>query len=124
MKIEQIAKRLVELCREGRFEEAQTELYAGNAISIEPENLPPGALGNVQGLAAIKDKGIKFQAMIEEFHGMQVSEPIVAGNWFSATIVLDVTMKQFGRQLMSEVCVYHVRDGKIDREQFFYDVGG
>ncbi len=124
MKVEQIAKRLVELCREGKFEQVHTELYADNAVSIEPENLPPGALGNVQGLAAIQEKGVKFQAMIEAFHGMQVSEPLIAGNWFSVTMVLDVTMKQFGRQVMSEVCVYHVHDGKIDREQFFYDTGG
>ena len=124
MKVEQIAQRLVELCREGKFEEAQTELYADTAASIEPDNLPPGALGSVKGLAAIKEKGRQFQAAIEAFHNMQVSEPLIAGNWFSVTMTLDVTMKQFGRQLMSEVCVYHVHDGKVDREQFFYDVGG
>lgn len=124
MKVEQIAQRLVELCRDGKFEEAHTELYADNAASIEPDNLPPGALGSVKGLAAIQEKGRQFQAAIEAFHGMQVSEPLIAGNWFSVTMTLDVTMKQFGRQVMSEVCVYHVRDGKVDREQFFYDVGG
>ena len=100
------------------------ELYADDAVSIEPDNLPPGALGTAHGLTAIKEKGRQFQATIEAFHGMQVSEPLVAGNWFSLTMLLDVTMKQWGRQTMSEICVYRVRDGKIDREQFFYDAGG
>jgi ketosteroid isomerase-like protein len=123
MNTEAIAKRLVELCREGKYEEAQRELYAEDAVSIEPEGLPPGALGNVQGLAAIYEKGRQFGAMIEAVHGGSVSEPVAAGNWFSVALALDVTMKGRGRMNMSEICVYGVRDGKIVREQFFYDVG-
>jgi len=33
----QIASRLAELCRQGQFESAQKELFAENAVSIEPE---------------------------------------------------------------------------------------
>jgi len=36
----QIASRLAELCRQGQFEAAQKELYAENAVSIEPEAMP------------------------------------------------------------------------------------
>lgn len=118
-----IAKRLVELCREGKYEDAQRELYAEDAVSIEPDGLPPGALGNVRGLAAIYEKGRQFNAMIEAVHGGGVSEPVVAGNWFSVAMAMDVTMKGRGRMNMSEICVYRVRDGKIVHEQFFYDVG-
>ena len=123
MNTEAIAKRLVELCREGKYEEAQRELYAEDAESIEPDGLPPGALGSVKGLAAIYEKGRQFSAMIEEVHGGSVSEPVVADNWFSVALAMDVTMKGRGRMNMSEICVYRVRDGKIVREQFFYDVG-
>jgi ketosteroid isomerase-like protein len=123
MDIEAIAKRLVELCREGKYEDAQRELYAEDAVSIEPDGLPPGALGNVQGLAAIYEKGRQFNAMIEAVHGGSVSEPVVAGNWFSVAMAMDVTMKGRGRMNMSEICVYRVHDGKIVHEQFFYDVG-
>ena len=124
MKIEQIAQRLVELCREGKFEQAQKELYADDAISIEAEGTPMAAGGPAKGLESIYEKGRQFNAGIEAYHGMQVSEPLVAENWFSVKMVLDVTMKQWGRQVMQEICVYHVRNGKIDREQFFYDTGG
>jgi hypothetical protein len=123
MNTEAIAQRLVALCREGKYEEAQKELYADDAVSIEPEGLPPGALGNANGLPAIFEKGRKFNAMLETVHGGSVSEPIVAGNWFSISLTLDVTMKGRGRVNMSEICVYGVRSGKIFREQFFYDVG-
>jgi hypothetical protein len=124
MKTEQIAKRLVELCREGKFEQAQKELYADDAVSIEAEGTPMAAGGPARGLEAIYEKGRQFNAGIEAYHGMKVSEPLIAENWFCLTMELDVTMKQYGRQLMQEVCVYHVRAGKIDREQFFYDTGG
>ncbi|MFC4763210.1 SnoaL-like domain-containing protein [Dyella koreensis] len=124
MSVETVAKRLVALCREGKYEEAQKELYAKNAESIEPEGAPPGSMGNVKGLDAIFEKGKQFQASIEQVHGGSISDPIVAGNWFSCSMTLDVTMKQYGRVNMTEICVYHVnKDGKVDKEQFFYDVG-
>jgi hypothetical protein len=47
MNVEAIATRLVKLCREGKFEEAQRELYTDDAVSIEPEGLPPGALAKL-----------------------------------------------------------------------------
>lgn len=123
MNTEQIAQRLVELCRQGEYEQAQVELYAEDAVSIEPEGLPPEALGNARGMDAIREKGRKFNESIEAMHGSSVSDPVVAGNWFSVSMRLDVTMKGMGRIDMSEICVYHVRDGKIVHEQFFYDVG-
>ena len=123
MNTETIAKRLVELCRTGAYDKAQEELYGDDAVSIEPEGLPPGALGNAQGLAAIREKGRQFSESIEAVHSSSVSDPQVAGNWFSCTMSMDVTMKGRGRFQMNEVCVYRVRDGKIVHEQFFYDVG-
>ena len=123
MPIESIAQRLVELCREGKFEQAQEELYARDAVSIEPEGLPPGALGNAKGLPAIIEKGRQFQAAIEAVHGGSVSEPVVAGNWFSVALMFDATFKGRGRAKLEEICVYRVRDGKIVQEQFFYDAG-
>ncbi|WP_199099407.1 nuclear transport factor 2 family protein [Dyella sp. ASV21] len=123
MSTEAIAKRLVAMCRHGRFEEAQHELYAPDALSIEPSNMANGPLGNVSGLDAILEKGKRFQASVAETHSVEVSEPLVAGNWFSVVMTLDVTMKEYGRVTMREVCVYHVKDDKIVQEQFFYDAG-
>ena len=123
MNTEQVARRLVELCREGKGSQAQDELYSKDAVSIEMEGLPPGAPGNAKGIEAIREKGRQFNAGIEEVHGGTVGEPIVSGNWFSVVMTMDATFKGRGRVNMEEICVYQVRDGKIVREQFFYDVG-
>jgi hypothetical protein len=123
MNTEAVAKRLVALCREFKYEEAQKELYADDAVSIEPEGLPPGALGSVKGLKAIIEKGHQFNAMVEAFHGGTVSEPVIAGSRFSISMVLDATFKGRGRTKMEEICLYHVKNGKIVSEQFFYDMG-
>jgi len=114
-----IADRLVELCRKGAFEQAQTELFADDAVSIEPEGAP---MEMAEGLEAIKEKGHQFTASIEMVHAILISEPIMAGNFFSVSMALDVTFMGRGRVKMDEICVYETYDGKVVSEQFFYDV--
>ncbi|HEY0180215.1 MAG TPA: SnoaL-like domain-containing protein [Dokdonella sp.] len=118
-----VAARLVELCRSREHERAQKELYAEDAVSIEMEGLPAGMPTVTKGLSAIFAKGRRFDEGLEAVHGGSVGDPIVAGQWFALVMTLDATLKGRGRVNMQEICVYHVRDGKIDREQFFYDVG-
>ncbi|MBS0430928.1 MAG: nuclear transport factor 2 family protein [Proteobacteria bacterium] len=122
MNTEQVAKRLVELCRQGRYTDAHEELFADDAVNIEMEGMPEGPMGGAKGLDAIKQKGRVFGEMLEAVHSNEVSEPVVAGDWFSVAAVMEATMQGRGRVTMREICVYHVRDGKIDREQFFYDM--
>ncbi|MEZ0472416.1 SnoaL-like domain-containing protein [Luteimonas salinilitoris] len=123
MNTQQVAERLVALCREGKYEQAQEELYAEDAASIEMEGLPAGTAGNVKGMDAIREKGRKWKENIVEIHGGSVSDPVVTGDWFSVAMGIDATYKDMGRMPMEEICVYQVRDGKVVREQFFYNVG-
>jgi hypothetical protein len=58
--------------------------------------------------------------MIEEVHGGHISEPVVAGNWFSISWTMDITIKGQGRQNMKEIVVYHVENGHIVSEQYFF----
>jgi hypothetical protein len=118
MKTEEIAKRLVALCRQAKWEQAQKELFAADALSIEPYATPEFEK-ETKGLPAIIEKGHKFTAMVEAMHSLTISEPLVAGNAFACTMRLDMTMKGQGRMDMSELCVYQVKDGKIVSEQFF-----
>ncbi|WP_460713633.1 SnoaL-like domain-containing protein [Lysobacter terrae] len=120
MDIESVAHRLVELCRTGQYEQAQRELYAQDAISVEPPWAPPGSLGNAKGLPAIFEKSRKFAEGVEAVHSAGCSDPVIAGDWFSVAMTLDATFKGMGRSQISEICVYRVRDGKIVHEQFFY----
>ena len=115
---QEVANRLNELFKENKWEQAQDELFAENAVSIEP----PGSKGlqSVEGLAAIKKKGEAFNEMVEEFHGAYVSEPIVGGTHIAFAMGIDATYKGMGRQNMEEIAVYEVKDGKVVKEQFFY----
>jgi hypothetical protein len=122
MNTEQVAKRLVELCRKGEYERVQRELYAQDAVSIEMPGAPAGALGDANGLEAIHEKGRKWAEGVEAVHASNVSDPVVAGNWFSTAFAMDVTFKGRGRVQIEEIGVYHVRDGKVVGEQFFYDM--
>ena len=117
MKTEDIAKRLVAHCREAKWEAVQRELHADNAVSIEPYPTPHFPQ-ETRGLAAIIEKGKKFDSMVEKMHAITVSEPIVAENAFACVMQMDVTMKGEGRMNMRELCVYEVKDGKIVSERF------
>lgn len=120
MTIQEVANRLTALCRQGKYEEAQKELYSDDAESLEPAGSP--GLQSVKGLDAIVKKGHDFQSMVEAVHGGSVTDPIIAGNTFAVAAILDLTMKGMGRLTMEEVAVYTVKDGKVIKEQFFYSV--
>ncbi|WP_205508933.1 SnoaL-like domain-containing protein [Longitalea arenae] len=118
MTINEIANRLVELCRKGDFETAQKELYAEDTISIEPYETPNFAK-ETKGLPAILEKGKKFEGLVETMHKLEVSEPLIGTSAFACTMLMDMTMKDQQRWDMTELCAYVVKDGKIVSEQFF-----
>lgn len=117
MTTKEIAERLVALCRGGNFETAQQELYAADAVNIEPYGTATFAK-ETKGLDAILEKGRRFASMIEQVHSLSVSEPLVAGNSFVCAMQLDLTIKGHGRMSLNELCIYEVKDGKIVSEQF------
>lgn len=118
MTTQEVADRLYELFEEGKWSEAQDELFSQDAKSIEPPNSP--GLHSVEGLDNIKKKGEMFQSMVEEMHGGYTSKPLVAGNYIAFAAGMDCTMKGAGRMKMDEIAVYEVKDGKIVKEQFFF----
>lgn len=118
MTTQEVATRLVALCREGKNEQAVKELYAPEIVSVEPEGMPNRI---VKGLAGIAEKGVKFQSMLEKVNTSVISDPIVAENFFSCTMLMNVQLKGVPVAIdMDEVCVYTVNNGKIVREEFFY----
>ena len=118
MNIKEIADRLVQLCREGDFETAQKELFAENAVSIEP-HATPAFEKETKGLKAIKEKGDKWNSMVQEMHSLAVSDPMIASNSFACTLSMNLVMKEHGPMEMTELCVYQVKDEKIISEQFY-----
>jgi hypothetical protein len=118
MTTQEIANRLVTLCRNGKVEEAKEELFAQDIISIEPrEGLLPK---EIKGMDAIRKKAALFVSMVEGFYGDTISDPIVAGDYFSLSWTSDLKMKGEPRQTNTELCVYRTSGSKIVSEQFFY----
>jgi ketosteroid isomerase-like protein len=120
MSTQEVANKLVELCRQGQNMQAMETLYAENIESFEQPGAPNEHL---RGLDAVKQKSQQWYENVEEFHGAEVSDPVVAGNHFSVAMKNDITFKKEGRMAIEEVCVYEVKDGKIVRERFFYNMG-
>ena len=119
MTTQEVADRFSELSKSGDWNKIQDELYAEHAVSIEPAHA--GMFPTiVEGIAAIKEKGKQFGAMVEEVHGGFTREPQVAGNHFAVAMGMDCTLKGMGRMNMDEIAVYEVKDGKIVKEQFFF----
>lgn len=123
MKTMEIAKKMVELCRQGKNEEALDTLFAQDMISVEA-SVPPGMEREARGLAAVKAKGEWWRAN-HEIHSAMVTGPWPHDDRFIVGFQYEVTHKPSGQRMkMDEVGLYFVRDGKIVREEFFYDMPG
>lgn len=119
METKEIADKLVQWCKAGDFETPYQHLYSPSIVSIENDG--KGENAYAEGFDALQKKGEWWQENFE-MHSSSVSEPIVADNWFTVRFEMDTTHKPSGhRSTMSEIGVYQVKDGKIVREQFFYD---
>ena len=121
MNTQQIADKLVSMCRQAQNMEAIAELYADNCTSREMPGMPNEF---TEGKSAITKKSEGWYASVEEFHSSEVGDPIVAGNHFSCVMKFDCTFKGQGRMAMEEISVYEVKDSKIVAEQFFYSMPG
>ncbi|WP_316013997.1 nuclear transport factor 2 family protein [Roseobacter sp. HKCCA0434] len=122
MSVQEIGKQLVAHCRAGTEAEALATLYAPDVVSVEAADAGNGR--EVQGIDAIRGKH-EWWAENFEVHGGSVSDPMPHGDdRFAVIFGIDATHKASGtRETMDEVGVYHVKDGKIVREEFFYPVG-
>jgi SnoaL-like domain len=121
MTTEEVARRLVELCKEFKFDEATDSLYSPDIVSMEA-GAPPGMSRESKGIDAVKAKG-EWWVANHEVHSCQVEGPLVAGSHFAVTFKMDITFKpQSKRFTMEEVAVYKVSDGKIVYEEFFYSM--
>ena len=118
----EIARQLAELCKQGKNLEALDTLFADDIVSVEAF-APPGAEQEAKGLAAVKAKADWWRAN-HEIHSASVTGPWPHGERFVVGFQYDVTNKPSGRRMkMDEVGLYTVRNGKIVREEFFYDMG-
>ncbi|MGD1957608.1 MAG: SnoaL-like domain-containing protein [Fulvivirga sp.] len=118
MTTQEIAARLHELVKQGDNATAYNELFADNAIAIEPKF--PG-FEKVDGLDSIRKKGEALVSNVQEIKSRTVSDEIIVGdNHISLGISLDAILKDGSPFKFSEVVLYEVTNGKIISEQFYY----
>ncbi len=115
---DELAAELVAGCREHRERENLQRLYAADAVSVEASDRTGGT---AEGLAAIEGKHDWWDQNFV-VHDQNIDGPFPHGDDRFAVIfdseVENAATKE--RNRMREVAVYHVGDGKIVREEFFY----
>jgi ketosteroid isomerase-like protein len=115
-----VAQELVALCREGRNLDAVHKLYSPRIVSIESSGSPEMP-AEMTGIDAVRQKHEWWDAN-NEVHSIQVNGPFLGEDQFAVQFTFDSTFKPTGqRRSMTEMALYTVRDGKIVREQFFYN---
>ncbi|WP_418604425.1 SnoaL-like domain-containing protein [Hwangdonia sp.] len=117
MNTQDVANKWVQMCREGKNMECIEELYADHVVSKEMPGMPGEVITGKQN---VWNKSKQWLDSVDDLHSSSVSEPVVAGNFFTAKMTFDCTFKEGGRQQMEELCVYEVKDGEIASEQYFY----
>ena len=121
--IQQIGEELVGYCRANDTETGLNTLYSADAVSVEA-SAPEGQSRITEGLDGIRGKHAWWNANFE-VHSANVDGPYPHGDdRFGVIFELDATEKASGtRNAMKELAIYHVADGKIVREEFFYPMG-
>lgn len=119
MTTQTIASRLHELVTAGDYNTAYDELFSPDAVALEPQLAEMG-LGEVKGVAAIKEKVAMLSANIAGLNSREMSQPIITSSHIAFTNIVDATMKDGSDFWLSEICLYQVADGKIISEEFIY----
>ena len=121
MSTEEVAKRVVELCRKQAWKEAVDTLYADEIVSVEAHAMGEGS-PETHGIDGVRKK-VDWWTNTMEVHSFKVTGPFVAHDRFVVQFDVDVTDKDSKKRFqMSEVGVYTVEDGKIIREEFLPQV--
>ena len=125
MDTKQVGQKLVDLCKAGKNMDAINTLYSKDIVSVEArpaDNMP----AETRGIEAIRGKN-KWWVDNHEVHSAEVRGPFPNDDRFAAQFHYEVTPKtgpnKGKRFAMDEIAVYQVKDGKIVREDFYYDVG-
>ena len=119
MTMNDVANELVAGCREGRARANLQKLYAADAISVDATDMGGGR--ETRGLAGIDGKHQWWEDN-HDVTGGDVQGPYMHGDdRFAVFFTVQGTTRADGKAFtMAEVGIYHVKDGKIVREEFYY----
>jgi ketosteroid isomerase-like protein len=124
MNASEIGKKLVQFCQEGKNLDSINTLYADDVVSVEAF-APPGTTDRAaKGIEAVRKKH-DWWTENHVVHSAETYGPYPHGDdRFAVRFVYDITLKPTGkRTTMDEVAVFTVANGKVVREEFFYQGG-
>lgn len=106
-------KELDDMILAGKALEAFERFYAEDVVMQE------GSAEPVRGKTANRKREEQFFASVEAFHGAELLGNAASGDRSYAEWEWDVTLKDVGRVLMTQVAVRQWADGKIVSERFY-----
>ncbi|MFD1255215.1 SnoaL-like domain-containing protein [Mucilaginibacter terrae] len=118
-KTEEVANRYYELAQRGQIDVIKKELYATDIVSIEPENNSSLEL-IVKGTEAYEKKEAQFFTMYNDMYGGFCSKPLISTFHFTCAMGFSFTLNG-EEKTKEEIAVFEVKNGKIVKEQFFYN---
>ncbi|MGZ8796524.1 MAG: SnoaL-like domain-containing protein [Thermoanaerobaculia bacterium] len=125
MDVKEVGKKLVELCRKGSNMEAIDKLYNKDIVSVEATGSPEMPQ-EIRGVDKVRGKN-QWWYDNHEVHSATVEGPFPHKDRFAVIHHYEMTPKagpgKGKRVKLDEVAVYTVKDGKIVREEFYYDMG-
>ena len=116
----EVANKIVANCSGGEFSENYKNFYADDVVAYEPENNAFQLERELKGHKKIVARANAFHALIEKLLSRTVSEPLVAGEYFTFRLCQEFELKNIGYFKLDELCVLRVKDGKVVQEEYFY----
>lgn len=121
-----LAKEFAEMLATGDFNGAMAKFYADDAVHIEAMEDPSGQFPRVtEGKEAITKSSEWWEAN-NIVHGYEQDGPYPHEDKFIIIMKLDITPKAGPmtdqRMDMHEAAHYHVKDGKINKVEFYYSM--
>jgi len=102
----------------GQLSEIEAKYWSPDIASIEGLGVNLGWFGR----KAVEEKNAGWMAD-HVLHGAAAEGPFVGSTGFAIRFKMDVETKSTGkREIMDEIGVYQIKDGKIVREEFMYAV--
>jgi hypothetical protein len=115
----QVGKTLVTMFNQGKLKEIEDFYWTPDIVSCEGF----GVNAEWRGRTSVAQKNADW-AKDHKLHGGTAEGPFVGSTGFAVKYKMDVeTLSTGKREMMEEVGVYTIRDGKICREEFMYGIG-
>lgn len=120
MIIEFIVNCFVEICCAGNWMDVYCELFVVDVKVYEMEGLFDCI---IEGVDVFIVKGEVYVVNWDIVYEVVVMDLFIFNNFFSVGMCIDVICKDGICEVVEEMCVYEVKDGKIIVECFFYSMG-